>query len=275
MTGVALVGAVAAALATVGLADLTAVVRRAAPSVAPGASGPALEWLRARIPPAIATERLGARARAAGLPDSITGADVLAAAAACAIAAGLILLPVVAQTRSAAVLVLALIACAAAAAAPELLLRRRAVRRSHRLALELPGVLDLLGVAVGAGQATGVALERVARRHRGLLGSELRRASRAIELGEPRDVALRRLRERCPHEGVTALVVAIERSDRLGAPLADALSEIAVATRAARARAIRDHAARAAPKVQLVVALGLVPATLMLIAAGLLQALQR
>ena len=43
--------------------------------------------------------------------------------------------------------------------------------------------------------------------------------------------------------------------------------------RAEQARALRDEAARAAPKIQLVVALVLVPAVMLLVAAVLVQAL--
>ena len=117
------------------------------------------------------------------------------------------------------------------------------------------------------------ALQEVARRHGGLLGTELRIADRAIQAGATRTDALNGLRERCPHEGVAAMVAAIARADRHGASLGPALGSIAAQAREHRARAIREHAARAAPQIQLVIALGLVPATMLIVAAGLLSAL--
>jgi len=57
------------------------------------------------------------------------------------------------------------------------------------------------------------------------------------------------------------------------APPADALAALADEARAERARQVRDRAARAAPKIQLVVALLLVPAVLLLVAAALGAAL--
>jgi tight adherence protein C len=54
-------------------------------------------------------------------------------------------------------------------------------------------------------------------------------------------------------------------------PLAPALAALAVEARAEQARRVRDGAARAAPKIQLVVALVLVPAVMLLVAAVLLR----
>jgi tight adherence protein C len=73
--------------------------------------------------------------------------------------------------------------------------------------------------------------------------------------------------------GVRALVAAIGRADRHGAPLGPALSALATQARTDRARAAREAAARAAPKVQLVVAALLVPGAMLLIASALLGAL--
>ena len=69
------------------------------------------------------------------------------------------------------------------------------------------------------------------------------------------------------------LVAAIARSERHGAPLAPALQSLATEARAEQSRRLRDRAARAAPKIQLVVALVLVPAVMLLVAAVLVQGL--
>ncbi|HEX8689680.1 MAG TPA: type II secretion system F family protein, partial [Solirubrobacterales bacterium] len=63
---------------------------------------------------------------------------------------------------------------------------------------------------------------------------------------------------------------AIERSRRFGSPLADQLRRQATALRRDRRRAVEERAARAAPKIQLVVALVLVPSVLLMIVAGLI-----
>jgi tight adherence protein C len=74
---------------------------------------------------------------------------------------------------------------------------------------------------------------------------------------------------RCPLEEVAALVAAIGRAERHGAPLTPSLRAIAVDARAHRAQRLRERAARAAPQIQLVVALLLVPAVMLIVGACL------
>jgi tight adherence protein C len=159
-----------------------------------------------------------------------------------------------------------------AAVTPELWLRRRAHRRGRLMAAEVADVLDLLRVCVEAGRSPTAALADVGRRHRGLLGRELRRAAGELALGRSRATVLAGLDARCPVEEISALVAALQRADRHGAPLAPALAALAADARAARARAVREQAAKAAPKIQLVVALLLVPAVMLLVGAALAAA---
>ena len=78
------------------------------------------------------------------------------------------------------------------------------------------------------------------------------------------------LRTRVPGPELARLVAAIERSRQLGSPLADQLRRQATALRRDSRREVEDRAARAAPKIQLVVALVLVPSVLLMITAGLI-----
>jgi tight adherence protein C len=92
-----------------------------------------------------------------------------------------------------------------------------------------------------------------------------------LGLGAARSEVLRELVARCPGTGVATLAAAIARSDRHGAPLAPALAALAAEARAEQSRRLRDGAARAAPKIQLVVALVLVPAVMLLVGAVLVR----
>jgi tight adherence protein C len=78
---------------------------------------------------------------------------------------------------------------------------------------------------------------------------------------------------RAPLPEIEALTSALRRAARHGAPLAAALEAQARDARLARRRRIQEQAARAAPKIQLVVALLLVPSVLLLVAAALAAAL--
>jgi tight adherence protein C len=71
---------------------------------------------------------------------------------------------------------------------------------------------------------------------------------------------------------VLPLVAALHRATRHGAPLGPTLAAQAAEARARTARRHTEAAARAAPQVQLVVALLLVPAVLLLVGAALIPA---
>jgi tight adherence protein C len=216
---------------------------------------------------------LQARLAAAGAPLGLSVADVVALEGAGALAGLLLALPLAAALPGRLGIVLVLCAPAAGFLAPDVALARRARRRAAHVRHELADVLDLLRVAVEAGLPVGRALAEVAHRCRGVLASEIGAAAVRMQLGTARSEALDALVARCPVDGVAALAAAIARADRHGAALAPALQALAAEARAEQARRLRDDAARAAPKIQLVVALLLVPAVMLLVAAILVQAL--
>jgi tight adherence protein C len=113
----------------------------------------------------------------------------------------------------------------------------------------------------------------VGSRHGGALAREWRAAAARIDLGVPQADALGRLVARCPVPAVSTLVAALRRAERHGAPLSDTLAAQAAEARAAHARRLHEQAAKAAPKIQLVVALMLVPSAMLLVAAALVASL--
>lgn len=159
---------------------------------------------------------------------------------------------------------------AAGFAAPDALLEREARRRHRRLLASLPDALDLLAIGSAAGRGPAASFGEIARDGSGPLADELRVAVAELECGQPLAAALTALRERVPGGEIATLCASIERSRRLGSPLADQLRRQAAALRRDQRRAVEDRAARAAPKIQLVVALVLVPSVLLMIAAALI-----
>lgn len=153
---------------------------------------------------------------------------------------------------------------------PDALLEREARRRRRRLLAALPDALDLLAVSSASGRSPASGFAEIARTGNGPLADELRIAVAELACGTPLAVALRSLRERVHGGEMAALCASIERSRRLGSPLADQLRRQSAALRRDQRRAVEEHAARAAPKIQLVVALVLVPSVLLMIAAGLI-----
>lgn len=270
MTRATLCALLAGVLGAGALADLAALRarRRARPTAAALAL---LTRLGRRLGVRVAPADLAARHAAAGVPVSLTDIAALKGAAALGGALGALPLALGAPGRLGPLLLIA--APAAGFLAPDAWLARRARMRAAVIAAELPDVLDLLRVGVEAGLPVTRALADVGSRHPGTLAAELRATARAIELGVPRATALADLRRRAPLEHVAALLAAIERSERHGAPLSPALSALARDARAEAGRRLTERAARAAPKIQLAVALLLVPSVLLLVAAGAVAAL--
>lgn len=216
---------------------------------------------------------LDARIAAAGTPLGLGAGDVVALKGAAALAGLMAAAPLAGVLPGRLGIAVALAAPAAGFVAPDVALERRARVRGQRIAAELADVLDLLRVAVAAGLPVGRAMGEVGRRMSGVLAAELDAAAARMQLGAPRSQALGTLVARCPAAGVATLAAAIARADRHGAPLAPALEALATQARAEQARILRDAASRAAPKIQLVVALVLVPAVMLLVAAVLLHGL--
>jgi tight adherence protein C len=154
--------------------------------------------------------------------------------------------------------------------APDAVAQRRARLRRRRLVAALPDALDLLAVAVAAGRSPAAGFADLARAGAGPLAEEMRATAAELSCGVPLAAALRSLRARVPGGEVATLCAAIERSRRYGSPLADQLRRQASALRRDQRRLTEERAARAAPKIQLVVALVLVPSVLLMIAAALI-----
>jgi tight adherence protein C len=125
--------------------------------------------------------------------------------------------------------------------------RRGRAERSRLAALagDLPDVVDLLVLAVGAGLTVHLAVASVARRGTGPLAAELARANREVTLGRRLADALDDLPSRAG-EAVRPLVGALVASDRYGASLSVGLERLADEVRRDRRRRA-EEAARKVP----------------------------
>ena len=157
--------------------------------------------------------------------------------------------------------------------APDVWLSRLALARAARIRRELPAVLDLLRVTAGSGMSLTASIGTVGEGSAGSLAGELRGVAREVALGIPLALALRAMEDRVNAPEVASLVRALERAARHGSPLTETLASQARAARELRSQRVREEAARAGPKIQLVVALLLVPSVLLMVAAALATAL--
>jgi tight adherence protein C len=206
----------------------------------------------------------------AGVAEQLSVGTVLAAKAICALAAvpfGLMLAPVAPGRLS---LLVATGLPAAAFLAPDAWLERRARIRARRLVGALPDALDLLAVGAASGRNPTAAMAEIAATQDGPLARELGVTVAELGCGASQSGALSSLRERAPGAELASLVAVIERSARYGSPLTDQLRGQATTLRGDQRRRVEEQAARAAPKIQLAVALLLVPSVLLMIAAALI-----
>ena len=109
------------------------------------------------------------------------------------------------------------------------------------------------------------ALELVVRRLPGPLAREIAHVLGALALGTTRVDAIRDLAARCPLPAIERLSAALIQAARFGIPLRQTLTEQAVGLREDAVRTARERADRATPKIQLVVALVMVPGAMILI----------
>jgi tight adherence protein C len=129
---------------------------------------------------------------------------------------------------------------------PDFLLARRAAALRSTMSRAVPELLDVVAVCVTAGLTPRLALERAVDTVPDPLSTELVRARTAVYLGGSWRDALRSLAERAGLAEVRQLAVTLERSDRLGTPVAEHLRELARGVRATR-RAMEEERARRAP----------------------------
>jgi len=230
------------------------------------ASGAATFGLQRRLVP---PENLRERLSAAGDPPGLGVREWMAIKAGCGAGAVLLAASVATRGPGRLGLLLTLAAPPAGFVLPDFWLSRLIRARLEEARRHLPDMLDLLRVTVEAGVPPLRGVIQVSTHFEGVLAAEWKRLAASVSLGEPQDVALARLAQRLPAEEVRTFVDSLTRAGHHGLPLGKTLAAQAARARHARRHEIRERAARAGPKIQLVVALVLVPSVLLMVAAVL------
>lgn len=144
-----------------------------------------------------------------------------------------------------------------------------AKRRQKQLNLDLPDFMDVLAVTVGAGLSFRNGLKRVADAIGGPLGEEVETTLRQMSIGSSRRAAFEGLRDRNDSETLALFITALLQAEELGAPLGPTLHSIAADMRKASGQNARRAAAKAAPRVSVIVTTVIVPGAIILILASL------
>lgn len=241
--------------------------RRRPPSGGPVIPAPMRMALRLPIPAGLARLAEGpgmaAHLVAAAAPAELTPGKLARCRVALA-AIGLLTGAVAAVVHPAALL-FGLAAAGVGYLAPVRWVTVRARERRRRIVRDLPDMIDLVVICAESGMALEPSLRLAAARLPGPLAEEVGHTLRALDLGTPRRAAYSDLAGRIGAAQLTGFVAALLQADELGVPIAAVLRRQADLLRSDRTQDIRERSARAAPKVQLVVALLMVPAALIVV----------
>ncbi|MDR9397032.1 type II secretion system F family protein [Pontimonas sp.] len=160
------------------------------------------------------------------------------------------------------------------AGAYDRMLRRVVAKRSERLAEEFPSILELLSLALAAGESLPGALSRIAQRGHGELAGEWARVMRLVELGEPLGPTLRDSAGRLAVPEIEALVEHLAAALERGAPLAEVVRSHSADSRHQRLRAIVDRAGKAEVWMLVPLVMVILPTTVIFAVWPSLQTLQ-
>jgi tight adherence protein C len=148
---------------------------------------------------------------------------------------------------------------------PMFIIRSRARRRTERIELDLPEMIDLLVVTLEAGVGFNGALTRSTERLTGPLGDEARLTLREHNLGLSMHHALTNFLDRCDVPAVRAFVRAVVQSEALGVSIGGVMRELAHDMRKRRRQIIEEKAQKVPIKMLFPLAFLILPALLMII----------
>ena len=155
---------------------------------------------------------------------------------------------------------------------PQVWLRNLVTKRHLQILKALPNVLDLLTLSVEAGKDFVTALRDIlGRRALDELGLELRKALHEIQLGKPRQTALKEMAQRVRQPELTSVMNAIIQSDELGVSIGQVLRIQAEQLRAKRFARAEKLASEAPVKILFPVALLIFPAVFTVVIAPMLM----
>jgi tight adherence protein C len=151
----------------------------------------------------------------------------------------------------------------------------RAVReRKERITEEFPSIIELLGLALAAGDSLPRALTRVSRRAHGELGREWARVMALVDLGASLTETLRESATRVDAPHVSAFVEHLAQALDRGAPLAEVVSAHARDAKEEYTRGLVDRAGKAEVQMLVPMVLLILPVTVIFAVYPGLQALQ-
>jgi len=154
---------------------------------------------------------------------------------------------------------------------PNLWLRSRIKKRQTAILKNLPHIIDLLNICVGAGLDFMVAVNRVTQEFRPcLMVDELKMMLREIQMGNSRRDALKNLSARVGSLELTSFVRTLLQADRMGTPIAEALKVQAEELRIRRFQRGEEMGLKAPIKLLFPLLFFILPVVLIIVAGPIL-----
>jgi tight adherence protein C len=135
----------------------------------------------------------------------------------------------------------------------------RVTMRRKSMETQLPDILDLLAISIGAGMGFDQALQYVTESSDGPLIDELIVLRRELALGKSREQAFKDLGNHCASQAVTNFTSAVVQATEMGIPLHDMLVTQAETARNTHIAAVREKAAKASIKMLIPMVLFIFP----------------
>lgn len=150
---------------------------------------------------------------------------------------------------------------------PDFWLDQRIRTRQHKIAMELPDMLDMLTISVEAGLGFDAALSKLVRNSKGPLAQEFSRMLAEVQAGSTRKAALRALAERIDVTEISSFVASIVQADMFGVSIAHVLRTQAAEMRLKRKQRAEEEAQKAPVKMVFPLVICILPATIIVILA--------
>lgn len=152
--------------------------------------------------------------------------------------------------------------------APIYLLKRTAKNRQSLLRRDLPDFLDTMSISLQAGSGLDHSIKEIIPYYPGPIEEEFSRLLSEIDLGLPREIAYQQLLNRNDNDDFQYFIKALVQATRLGVPISRTFKEQANEIRAITLEQVKEQAAKASPKVTLVITFIIAP-LIMLMVLGL------